>query len=109
MTQLATAYERASQRDLTPPHPIPPMTDRLGQYWQQPSRNEIEVDSTHALMSQAVFDQLRDYSYSYPTGTYSGKMWKCGRGKAFVQWYLCWYGDIVDDTIAIHRREILIA
>lgn len=34
---------------------IPPITDPLGKHWQQPHRRFIELDDTHALMSEQTF------------------------------------------------------
>lgn len=55
---------------------IPPITDPLGKHWQQPHRRFIELDDTHALMSEQTFKGLKEYSTSIPTGRYEGKMWK---------------------------------
>lgn len=55
---------------------IPPITDPLGKHWQQPHRRFIELDNTHALMSEQTFKGLKEYSTSIPTGRYEGKMWK---------------------------------
>lgn len=69
---------------------IPAITDPLGRHWQQPSPDEILIDTTHALMSEVTFNQLLDYSQSQPSAVYAGKMWKCfsdGR------WFLCWFGE----------------
>ena len=37
---------------------IPPITDPLGQSWKQPHRRFIELDDTHALMSEQTFKAL---------------------------------------------------
>jgi hypothetical protein len=34
---------------------IPPVTDPSGQSWKQPHRRNIELDKTHALMSEQTF------------------------------------------------------
>lgn len=34
---------------------IPPITDPMGRYWDQPSRDEIIVDDTHAVMTVKTF------------------------------------------------------
>lgn len=87
MSELLTAFEIASKK--VPSHPIPPMTDPMGKHWPQPDRFEIEIDETHALMSQSVFDALANYTNSQPSGVYPGKMWK-----AFYKldgWCLLWW------------------
>lgn len=73
-------------------HPIPEMTDPLGKYWNQPSRELITIDDKYALMSNTTFASLHDYSCSFPSGVYPGKMWKQGRPYVNpVRWYLLWY------------------
>lgn len=81
--------------------PIPLITSPLGRSWKQPSRSEIQIDATHALMTRATFDKLAEYSATNPTGAYEGKMWKRHDGAfdwAFrarggkPTWMLCWYG-----------------
>lgn len=54
---------------------IPPITDPLGKHWQQPHRRFIELDDTHALMSEQTFKGLKEYSTSIPTGRYEGLVW----------------------------------
>lgn len=71
---------------------IPPITDPLGKHWQQPHRRFIELDNTHALMSEQTFKGLKEYSTSIPTGRYEGKMWK---GFTKAEWAA---------TIREHRR-----
>lgn len=87
---------------------IPPITDPLGKHWQQPAVKDITLSDTHALMSQANFDLLREYSSSVPSGTYDGKMWKSQYGPN--TWHLCWYGPHPQSStlIAINRREIVV-
>lgn len=95
---------------------IPAMTHRDGRYWQQPSRNAIEVDEKYALMSQRAFDALSNYSASTPTGVYEGKMWKRLDGAhdracpvECRRWLLCWYGPSRhSDRCSVNYREILI-
>lgn len=95
------------------PNEVPPITDPLGKHWQQPKRENILVDNTHALMSKADFEKLLDYSLSQPSGVYEGKMWKCQRlGPRYEptgQWILRWFG--VSDKpgyVSNHGRDILI-
>ena len=71
---------------------IPAMTNPLGRYTRQPQKENILLDDTHALMTRKDFEQLMNYSTSYPTGVYPGKMWRRQRGTG---WLLCWYGDEV--------------
>ena len=85
---------------------IPPITDPLGVYWDQPDTKDILVDETHAIMTERTLEQLAEYSASIPTGTYDGKMWRA-RGQS--RWFLRWYGPHPDPTqISIHTREILL-
>ena len=86
---------------------IPEMTDEMGRYWEQPARENILIDDTHAVMNKRDCESLANYSRSIPSGVYPGKMWKSiiqdGRK------YLCWFSEIVGGRCAINRREILIA
>lgn len=97
---------------------IPPITDPLGRNWQQPDRSEILIDDTHALMSRQTFQTLKEYSATFPTGVYEGKMWKrhdgaldhgfLARGGKPV-WLLVWFGlSDNPDTVSNNFREILI-
>lgn len=87
---------------------IPAMTDPLGQYWQQPNPDEIEIDDEHALMEESAFDRLAEYSTSTPSGVYIGKMWK-GKYKN-GQWYLAWFskGDDAKTYLKNNYRHILV-
>ncbi len=88
------------------PHPIPPMTDPLSKYWDQPSRSDILVDKDHAAMSKDTLFGLYEYSASQPTGVYEGKMW---RRKGDDTWWLCWYGhDDAPGFVSNNYREILV-
>lgn len=96
-------------------HPIPAMTDPMGQNWSQPNRFDIEVDGTHALMSDAAFRRLPEYSGTIPTGVYPGKMWRRHDGvydpRCPVEkrrWLLCWYGEDNGGRCAIEFREVLL-
>jgi hypothetical protein len=99
--------------------PIPPITDPLGRSWQQPARERILIDDTHALMLQAEFERLAEYSATMPTGVYPGKMWKRHDGvydPVFLAaggvptWKLCWFGfsEKGPGFCSIHHREILL-
>lgn len=61
-----------------PEKSIPPITDLLGRYWEQPSISEILFDelNDYVIMSQSTFDKLANYSCSQPSGVYEGKMWR---------------------------------
>lgn len=70
---------------------IPPITDPLGKSWKQPHRRFIELDDTHALMSEQTFKGLSEYSMSNPSGVYEGDIvtWVCSDGetrKDVVRW-----------------------
>jgi len=80
---------------------IPPITNELGRYWEQPDPAGILVDDTHAVMSAADFALLKHYD-SLPSGVYDGKMWRA-RG------LLCWYGPSDNpDHCSINTREIIV-
>lgn len=87
---------------------IPPITDPLGRHWRQPSRSNVAVDDTHAVMTQRSFNLLPEYSSSMPTGVYPGKMWKLITREGVP--YLCWYGIVEgrDDLCSNNNRQILI-
>ena len=86
---------------------IPLMLDPSGKHWEQPKREEIEIDDTHVLMSKSTFYKLHDYSRSQPTGVYHGKMWK-SQGKGNI-WYLRWFGVSKNpDLCSNNVREIII-
>ena len=86
---------------------IPLMTNPLGRYWNQPKITEIEVDDKSALMTEQAFKNLAEYSFSNPSGTYEGKMWKRKTSNGL---FLCWYQSIPnnDKEIDIVSREIII-
>lgn len=106
-------------RNLAKNHPIPKMDHPLSSGWKQPARILIEIDDTHAAMSQAVFDELHEYSCSSPSGVYPGKMWSRHDGafdRAFLarggkpEWLLCWY-DVSEhgpEWCSTKTRKILI-
>ena len=87
---------------------IPPMTDPSGRSWRQPSLSAITVNDTHALMDQAAFDRLKEYSYSLPSGVYEGKLWKRHENG---RWLLCWFykaPETPEDEMDIGHREIIV-
>lgn len=85
---------------------IPPITSPLGQRWEQPSRKFIDLDNSHAFMSEQTFKGLKEYSFSIPTGRYEGKMWKrCIKG----EWFLVWFAPGTNhNQLRIEKRRILI-
>jgi hypothetical protein len=86
---------------------IPEMTDPLGKHWDQPDKENILIDSTHALMTEGNFKNLHEYSRSQPSGVYPGKMWKAGNQKG--DWWLRWYGIHEDPKLCTNNsREIII-
>ncbi len=98
--ELQTAVEVALDK-LESREAIPRMTHPLSSAWDQPDRSEISVDATHALMSRATFEALKEYSASQPSGVYEGKMWRRHDGsfdREFIArggkptWMFCWFG-----------------
>lgn len=96
---------------------IPPITDPLGAHWQQPSPADILIDDTHAVMTEAVFKRLLEYSTTRPGGVYPGKMWRRHDGvydrrpnAPAPVWLLCWFGIVPgnDKVCSNNYRKILI-
>ena len=87
---------------------IPECVHRLSKYWDQPKNTEVEIDDSHALMSQKSFEELPEYSCSIPTGVYAGKMWKARKSRD--EWLLRWYeyDPTNPHSCRIHSRIILI-
>jgi hypothetical protein len=96
---------------------IPPITDPMGKYWDQPNPANFLLDDKHVLMSGEDFKKLSEYSCSMPSGVYPGKMWKHnnyayrrGPNGETQQWFLRWFGLCNDPKFCSnHAREILIA
>jgi hypothetical protein len=98
---------------------IPPITDPHGRSWDQPDTSLIAIDDTHAVMTKAVFLQLMEYSGTYPSGVYEGKMWRRHDGifdRAFLAkggkpvWHLAWYGRCDDPKmVSSNYRKILLS
>lgn len=85
---------------------IPRMVHPLGKHWQQPLADLISLQDDVATMDKNVFGALAEYSTSYPSGVYVGKMWKRRSNEPGV-WYLCWYGEHPEpDTCSIQARKI---
>ncbi len=94
------------------PTEIPPMTNKLGRHWDQPSRDLIVVDEKYALMSTQTWDCLHRYDCSVPSGVYAGKMWSSQHGSLRqLHWYGLSYGVAgrQGDYCDIHTREVLFA
>ena len=88
---------------------IPPITNPLGQHWDQPKADDVLVDDTHAVMTEHSLSLLSEYSHSMPSGVYHGKMWKCANHKEPGCWWLVWYGFDEDPGFCSNNyREILI-
>jgi hypothetical protein len=71
----------------------------------------ILKDDTHAIMEQADFDSLPEYSCSIPTGVFIGKIWK--RREPYIaeptHWFLGEYVEVEDKNMAgVKFREILL-
>lgn len=82
--------------------------------WQQPPRESILIDKTHALMTRTTFEKLAEYSSTMPSGVYPGKLWRrhdgiYDRKCKTPRWLLCWYGAVNADKCPIEFREVLIA
>lgn len=98
-------------------HTIPPIIDPMGKHWDQPPTSAILIDDKHAVMTDATFKSLCEYSGTIPTGVYAGKMWRRFHGKHDPRcrpedrkWFLFWYGYCDDpNQCSINGREILIA
>ncbi len=112
-TALELAMERAEDIE-----EIPLITDPMSQGWKQPDRREILLDDTHAVMTRQTFNRLVEYSGSFPSGVYPGKMWKrhdggfdrqfraCG---GIPTWKLVWFGKHPDPKfVSNNSRDIAI-
>lgn len=75
---------------------IPPITDPLGANWKQPHRRYIELDETHALMSEQTFKGLMEYSCTSHPGNTTGR---CGRLKEVTNG--SWHGIALIKTLRI--------
>lgn len=97
---------------------IPPITDELGKGWWQPDHNKFLFDDTHVIMTKSEFLKLATYSTTFPSGVYSGKMWKRHNGaydQGFLikggipKWVLVWYGDATKPEVcSINIRDIIL-
>lgn len=88
-------------------HIIPKMSDSMRRLWAQPAREDILINDVGAVMPQHAFDALKEYSSSYPSGVYPGKMWKADTGNG---WKLVWYSNCLVDAnrCTVNYRNITI-
>lgn len=89
-------------------NPIPEYADSG---WTQPHRSKILVTDETATMPRHVFDLLKEYSHSTPSGQSNGKMWKLrheDHRNMEVTWYLRWY-EIKQNYVYCYSRKIIIA
>jgi len=85
---------------------IPAMNHPLGEYWSQPNREDVLIDETHALLSVANFEKLSEYSCSFPSGVYPGKMWKSRTNNG---WRLVWFSlSEIEGSCNFNEREIIV-
>lgn len=69
-------------------------------------RKAILMDDTTALATQEQFDALSEYSASFPSGTYVGKVWKRRHGDG---WLLGEYVDTPDpNRVGVKWRELMV-
>lgn len=70
------------------------------------------------VLTAREFKDLLEYSCSVPTGTTTGKMWKCHNGIHDEQWWraggrcrwiICGYGQPTADGIKIHYYRPIIS
>jgi hypothetical protein len=98
---------------------VPRITDPLGLHWRQPDRSEILFEDNNAIMTRTTFNKLCEYSGSFPSGVYEGKMWRRHDGgfdRAFrarggkPTWKLVWYGVSRKgpDFVSNNFRDIII-
>lgn len=81
---------------------IPEVIDDLGKYWNQPDREDIEIQDNKAIMPQDTYDQLYNYETTNPTSLYAGKMWRRGN-------ILCFCVDFnKPEYVIIVKKEIII-
>jgi hypothetical protein len=78
--------------------------DKYSALWEQPNKNNILLDDNYARMNAKDFIKLKEYSTSFPTDAYLGKMWKRLEGD---RWFLCWYGEHESPgKCSVNYREI---
>ena len=89
---------------------IPPMINVLWRHWRQPEdMTDVEIDDTHALLTEYQLAGLPDYSRSQPSGLYNGKCWKSisWDGTEFLNF--CHDEDFESNRITVSTRRVLIA
>lgn len=84
---------------------IPPITDPMGANWRQPDHSAWLFDDTHVVLPQRDFDRLGEYSTTYPTGVYEGKVWRAQPPQTGV-WVVRWYGFCADPTRCSNNQRI---
>lgn len=91
---------------------IPPMTDPLSRHWKQPKTEDILIDDINAVMTQADFKKLPEYSTTKPSGVYPGKMWKSDHTDEdgrHVHWALKWFGIVPgNDKVCSNNWRIIL-
>lgn len=93
----------------TLPIEIPPITNPMGKYWEQPSKGEVVIDQTHALMNSEAFYKLHQYDTTTPTGIYVGKMWKRSQcGKSWFMFITPDWDKNDPDMCIINARQIIV-
>jgi len=81
-----------------------------------PKRGTCLVDEHIAIMDQAYFDELLDYSLSMPSGVFVGKRWKanlhvipaweCTKcGNKYVGWEPSFCPDCKENTLKPYKRD----
>ena len=79
------------------------MTHELSRYWDQPARESVLVDATHAVMTRAVYLAIPEYLHSEPSGVYTGKMWRLApAGRLLLAWY-----EVDGDRVWVRVRRVL--
>ncbi len=91
-------------------NPIPPITNELGRYWEQPDASQWLFDDTHVLLPVKDLRYLHSYDSTMPTGVYGGKMWQRQESpRAGKRHLLVWYGPSEKPgSCGIYFREILV-
>lgn len=82
---------------------LPKMTAPLDHHWRQPDnlRDRVRVFETHATIDERDWQELPRYESSFPSGTYTGKVWRRGP-------WLCWYGRENGTIIHIGTARALV-
>lgn len=109
---MKSAYEAALERCLLHQRdgcPVPPITEPLGRYWEQPDPTNWLFSPTEVLMPAADLLLLSDYSYSQPSAVYEGKMWRLRNfPERDPNWYLHWWGPSENPQMCRnHVRKII--